>query len=240
MSGAQRLIFAWTAGVLASLLTFSLNPPECRGTAVPEPVPLEPARVADEQRDAIRTYLQVRYDAVVYEKGGPTLMGLAYLPGDGPLIEIEEATLRRLLPDTRFFKTQLATAQVEFPHVPALVSFRPGAAGRDDIRTSLSPEFESPSQKFLWQFLGIAAPTLQARREVALAIARLMAETTYRFSAHFCADPQLVAGRAELWSDTGSRHWRDVDVFSNWRGQVSRVAISNPVDRRVEVTVASF
>jgi hypothetical protein len=35
-------------------------------------------------------------------------------------------------------------------------------------------------------------------------------------------------------------HWRDVDVFSNGRGQVSRVAISNPVDRRVEVTVASF
>ncbi len=240
MSSAQRLIVAWTAGALATLLTFSLNPPERRLTTAPEPVPLAPARVADEPREAIKTYLQVHYDAVVYEEGGHTLMGLAYLPSEAPLVEIEVATLRRLLPDTRFFKTQLATAQIEFPHVQALVSFRPGAAGRDDIRTSLSAEFDSPSHKFLWQFLGIAAPTLQARREVALAIARLMADTTYRFGARLCADPQLVAGRAEIWSDKGRMHWRDVDVFSNGRGQVSRVAISNPVDRRVEVTVASF
>jgi hypothetical protein len=95
VSSAQRLIVAWTAGALASLLTFSLNPPERRGTAAPEPVPLAPARVADEPREAIKTYLQVHYDAVVYQEGGREV-ALAIVAVDGGYhLSVRRAPLRR-------------------------------------------------------------------------------------------------------------------------------------------------
>ncbi len=216
----MRLVVVWMAGALAlaigvrvhSLRHASPSPP---ATSLPPPRPLPVER-------AIADYLRGRYDEVDYRDDGYVVMGLAYVPEEAPpLLEIENEALRRFLPDTRFFKTALAAPFMEYRHVETLVSFR-RTAGRDDIRSCLSPTYGSASGAFLSQFHGVNVSTPEARRALALGIAQLLAEATFRGRAR-PPTTTVVEARAELWH--GRLHWRDIDVLADCYGRVDRVFI---------------
>lgn len=194
-------------------------------TARAMPAPVAPAPPADGAPAAIRSYLRAHFDEVEYRNGGTSLSGWAY--AGAPLVEVRSDRLQRILPGTRFFTTKVLTGQIEFPTIDNLVSFRHGSQ-QDDVRSMLSPPSGRPSHKFFRQFLGVEAPTMRQREEVALALAELLAAAKYEGAAR----PLPSRGgraRAALWA-TGV-HWRDIEIGSNRVGLVHQVFISNPLDR---------
>jgi hypothetical protein len=180
----------------------------------------------DDPHRAIVAYLQAHYDDIEPLDDGYSLTGLAYVAAEAPLVEVQNPVLRRFLPDTRFFKTTLSSPYMEYPRVETLVSFR-RARGRDDIRTCLSPVFHAASQKFIDQFLGLSASTRPSQRELALAIAELLAEITYRGKAR-PSPTGIFDGRAELWHDY--LFWRVVSVTSDFEGHVDRVFVARAIE----------
>ena len=234
MTPALRLVVAWMVCALAVAGWYRARwwqdaEPEVCAAA-------ESAELPIAQHDAITRYLQARYDEVEYRGDGYSVTGLAYIPAEAPLAELRSDLLRRLFPDTRFFKTTLRSAYMEYARVETLVSFR-RLPGGDDIRSCLSLTYGEQSRKFMAQFTGLSAPTLVARRELALALAELLAETVARGSARLSADSVLQA-RAEIWHDR--LHWRDVDVTTDWNGRVDRIVISNPSGRGVDTVISIF
>jgi len=235
MTPALRLVVAWMVCALAVVVWHRVRwwrdaePAPCPGTVRPANLPIA-------QHDAITRYLQARYDEVEYRDDGYSVTGLAYLPWEAPLAELRSDGLRRFFSDTRFFKTTVRSTAKEYPQVETLVSFR-RTRGGDDIRSGLSLTYSEQSRKFMAQFTGVSAPTLVARRELALALAELLAETVAQGSARLPADSVLEA-RAEIWQHR--LHWRDVDVSTDWGGRVDRIVISNPLDHSVDAVISIF
>ncbi|HMF43157.1 MAG TPA: hypothetical protein VKQ32_20940 [Polyangia bacterium] len=235
MSRAYRLIAVWMAGALGTLAVYGAHRLERAESAAPA----QPAPVAlMSPRAAIVKYLEARYDEIEYHPDGYAVTGLAYIPAEAPLSEVSDARLRQFLPDTRFFITTVAAPNFEYREVRTLVSFRPSPRG-DDIRTCLSASFRKLALKFFSQFIGVQAPTLQSRRELALAIAGLLAETMLDGQSHPSAD--LDAGGAEVWYG----HWTpmhafDVDVASDADGRVDRVIVSGAYRHDDDVIVSAW
>jgi hypothetical protein len=233
MTPALRLVVTWMVCALAVAAWYRARwwqdaAEVCAGTS--------PGNLPAAQHDAIKQYLQARYDEVEYRDNAHSVTGLAYIPWEAPLVEVRHEALRRFLPDTRFLKTAVQAPYMEYPRVETLVSFRRGPGG-DDIRSCLSPTYGEPSRKFMAQFTGIFAPTLVVRRELALALAELLAETVGKGSARLSADSVLGA-RAEIWQDR--LHWRNVDVTTDGYGRVNRIVISNPLGRSVDIVISGF
>ena len=232
MTPALRLVVTWMVCALAVAVWYRAR---WRQGAEPEVcVAAQAAELPIAQHDAITRHLQARYDEVDYRDDGYRVTGLAYIPAEAPLAELRSDVLPRFLPDTRFFKTTVRSAYREYPRVETLVSFR-RVPGGDDIRSSLSLTYGEQSRKFMAQFTGVSASTVVARRELALALAELLAETVSRGSARMSADGVLEA-RAEIWQD--GVHWRDIDVTKDWNGRVDRIVISNPLARGVDSVIS--
>ena len=97
---------------------------------------------------AIRKYLEVKYDEVEITDDGHTVYGLAYT--DAPIEEVQLSFAKRM-PGTRFFKTWLEFPAYSFPRVDVLISAKAGKRGYV-VRTCVSPAFDVPSKRFLYQF----------------------------------------------------------------------------------------
>jgi len=235
MTPALRLVVAWMVCALAVAVWHRARGWQDAESA-PRPGTAQRAELPIAQHDAITRYLQARYDEVEYRDDGYRVTGLAYIPAEAPLVEVRHEALRRFFPDTRFFKTSVQAPYMEYRRVETLVSFRRGPGG-DDIRSCLSLTYGKQSHKFMAQFTRVAASTLVARRELALALAELLAGTVARGSARLSADGVLEA-RAEIWR--AGVHWRDVDVTKDWNGRVDRIVISNPLGSGVDLVVSAF
>jgi len=235
---ALRLVVVWMVGALALAAVWCVHvlrdgqPVAAAPARVLSP---PPAPVVDDPRDVIARYLRIRYDGAGY--------GLAY--AGQPLTEIENPTLRRFLPDTRFFATKLHDAVMDGLidlHVDLLVSFKRAPGPANEIRSWPLYAGDGPAHSFLTQFLGISASTWSERRDLALALAQLLAATTDGGSAR-SSTRCFKDTYAELWRGRAPwlsrEHWRDIYVFSD-NGRVSRVAIWNQIDHRLEAKVSSY
>lgn len=235
MSRAYRLIVVWMAGALGTLAVYGTHRLQIAevATVPPAPVPLTPV---DDARAAIVKYLKVRFDEVEYRDDGYAIKGLAYLAGEGLLVEVHEPALTRFLPDTRFFTTKLAAPSLEYPAVRTLVSFRRTVRG-DDIRSCVAIDFTKPSAKFLSQFTDLPVPTRQSQQELALALADLLARTVHRGIARL-ADHSVNGVVAEIWD--GRLHWRNLQLIVSWNGHVDSIILSNPISHGVELVVTNW
>ncbi len=239
MPPALRLVVVWMVGALALAVAWCVHVRRegqpLAAAAAPAPPPAA-APVVDGTRDAITHYLRIRYDGADY--------GFAYT--GQPLTEIENPVLRRLLPDTRFFATKLHHPSEGWTHyfgqVDLLVSFKRAPGPADDIRSWPLYRGDGPALSFLTQFLGISASTWSERRDLALAVAQLLAATTDGGSAR-SSTRCFMDTYAELWRGRapwlGREHWRDIYVFSE-HDRVSRVTIWNQIDHRLEAKVSSY
>jgi hypothetical protein len=236
---ALRLVVVWMVGALALAAAWCVHVLRegQRVAAAPAPVlaPPSPAAPAvDETRGAIARYLRIRYDGAADS--------FAY--AGEPLTEIENSALLRLLPDTRFFATKLhgVLGGLIDLQVDLLVSFKRAPGPADDIRSWPLHAGDGPAHGFLTQFLGISASTWSERRDLALALAQLLAATTDGGSAR-SSTRCFMDTYAELWRGRapwlGREHWRDVYVFSE-NGRVSRVTVWNQIDHRLEAKVSSY
>jgi len=237
MTRAQRLILVWMMGALGSAVAYRLH--ALRGATRAAPPAVTPACAptltaqADEPRAAIGKYLNTRYDEVVRRDGRDVVVGLAYT--GAPLIEVDSEPLRRLLPGARFFTTMLRSGYFQSTEVELLVSFKRTGA-QDDVRTCLSGYFDRPSRKFLSQFLGISATTIEERREATLALAKLLATATLGATARSSTDC-VFDTHAEIWRQ--GLHLRDIVMFSD-HGRVGRIVMVNRIDRSRENIVAAL
>ncbi len=170
---------------------------------------------------AIRDYLSVKYDEVIREHGVVT--GLAYL--DHELTPLSSDTLASLLPDTRFYRTQLANDALEFYSVDLLVAATTLPAGYD-IRATVEPLFDEPSTKFLLLFVGLKAPTAKKQRALAIAIADLFAEVTPEGATRDLGS--AGGGECRVRLSSAGRPWRDIVVAFNKNGKVNRIDLQNP------------
>ena len=225
MTPARLLVVAWMACVFA--LGVWHRPPSPRPR--PRPIRSSPAFALTAQErpadviESIERTLRWRYDEIEYrESGAVVVAGLAYV--GAPLIEVHDDELRRRLPDTRFFKTRLQTGIPHSPEVGLLVSYRRARVG-NDIRSSVASLEGGPSRKFLGQFIGLVAPSVESRRALALAIATLMAASADDGRATMSHN-EADEARAEIWA--GSTHWRDIDVTTDHDGRVSQIVSGVP------------
>ncbi len=197
------------------------RPTEPRLAACPPVLPAYPATF-ETPVHAIARYLSVHYDDIeVRDSGAVVETGLAYSV-DAPIDEVHDELLRRLLPGTHFFRTWLRTGEQHDSTAGAIVSFR-RTRGGDDIR-SFSVTEEGRLRKFLGQFIGVVAPDLRARRELALAIGRLLNEGAGEGTANLAADRDLA--RVQIWR--ADRHWRDIDVTTDHDGRVAELVVLYP------------
>jgi hypothetical protein len=191
----------------------------CRAVVSDVSVPSVPAASADAPFDAIVKYLDTRL--------GETERGIAYR--GALIVAVDSSRLRRLFPDMRFFTTKVHRGALERRDVELLVLIR-RYAGQDVILSSTAATCDSLFHGFLPQFMGVRAPTIESRREVALAMAELLANLVPAGKAH--SSTQWFKGTgAEIWQ--GRRHWRDVEVFTE-SGVVNRIAIGNPSEHRID------
>ena len=174
----------------------------------------------DDCLEVIRGYLSVKYDEVIREPGVVT--GLAYLDQD--LIAVNSAVLAKQLPDTQFYRTQLANDALEFYSVDLLVAATTLPAGYD-IRTTVEPLFDDPSPKFLFLFVGLKARTAKKQRALAFAIADLFAEVTPEGASRDLGSSDRGEYRVQLLS--GGRPWRNIVVAVGKNGIVNRVYLQN-------------
>jgi hypothetical protein len=186
-------------------------------------VPAVPAAsAADAPFDAIVKYLDTGL--------GETERAIAYR--GAPIIAVDSSPLRRLFPDMRFFTTKVHRGELERGVVELLVLIRQ-YAGQDVILSCTAATCARPLDVFLSQFKGVRAPTIESRREVALAMAELLAKLMHAGKAHSSTEWFKGTG-AEIWQ--GRRHWRDVDVLTE-SGVVSGIAIGNPSEHRIDTVV---
>src|SRR5262245_4708397 len=116
MTRAMRLVVVWMAGALALAIGYRVHvlrdaepPPPVASLplALPLPPPL-PFPLPSPPEPAITDYLRAHYDEIEHRDDGYVVTGLAYIPAEAPLVEIDNRLLRDwFLPDTRFFKTEL-------------------------------------------------------------------------------------------------------------------------------------
>jgi len=232
-SPALRLIVVWMAGALFTAVVYRAHQWEEVGHVPKPPPPAAPVPIREGQLGAINRYMQARYDAIEHTRDGAVITGWAYIRGDGSLIEVRNEVLRQFLPERRFFRASLVGVCTETMSV--LVSFH-RAPGGDEISTcALSLGY--PSREFLSQFIGVPAPISLARRQLALAIANLLAEpeawSQARVPSHYVGE-----ARAELWY--GDAHAFDVDLTVDQAGHVDSIAIWNPLEGRVEATATAL
>jgi len=95
----------------------------------------------------------------------------------------------------------------------------------NDIRSSVAPLDGGPSRKFLGQFIGLVAASAQSRRELALAIATLIAASADDGRATMSPN-EADEARARIW--VGATHWRDIDVNTDHDGRVSEIVAVLP------------
>jgi hypothetical protein len=223
MTAARLLVVAWMACVFAIGLWHRPSSTWPWPRLRPRPSRSSPAfalTARDRPADVIEIQrtLRFRYDEIEYrENGAVVVAGLAYV-GEA-LVEIHDDELRRRLPDTRFFKTRLQTGIPHSPEVGLLVSYRRTRAG-NDIRSSVASLEGGPSRKFLGQFIGLVAPSVESRRALTRAMATLMAASADDGRATMSPN-EADEARAEIWA--GSTHWRDIDVTTDHDGRVSQI-----------------
>jgi hypothetical protein len=132
-------------------------------------------------------------------------------PYHGALVEVRDEALQRLLPDVLFF-------EASYP-VGVLVSLKRTSSG-DEVR-SCSLE-DRRFDEFFAQFVGIRLPHLPARRQLAFALAKLLADLHAEGRGSVGWGDGRGA-RAEIW--LGDLHWRAVEVTADDDGRVSRIAV---------------
>ena len=120
---------------------------------------------------AIRKYLEVKYDDVEITDDGHTVYGLAYT--DAPIEEVQLSFAKRM-PGTRFFKTWLRFPSYSFNRVEVLVSAKAGKRGYV-VRTCVSPAFDVPSDRFLYQFKGLVIRGHDEQKEFARSLTQSLA-----------------------------------------------------------------
>src|SRR5213075_1881278 len=111
---------------------------------------------------------------------------------------VDSSRLRRLFPDMRFFTTKVHRGALERRDVELLVVIRQ-YAGQDISLSCTAAACARPIYGvFLWQFMGVRASTIESRREVALAMAELLAKLIPTGKAH--SSTQWFKGTgAEIW-----------------------------------------
>lgn|SRR5262245_4028519 len=226
MNASLRLVVAGMAGILVTAVAYRAHQWQEADDALRRRLPPMPTLIAaapipirEGQLDAIGRDLATRFP-IEPRRGTDVNAGWSYTPGDRSLLEVRSEALRRFLPDTRFFRTTLLGPDVTLESL--LVSFERKPEW-DDIRTC-AMSLDYPHQ-FLSQFIGVPAPTVQARRELAVAVAELLAFPgaggRARVSAHAVGDE----ARAELWY--GDLHGFDIVITSGSSGRVDRITMSN-------------
>lgn len=85
-----------------------------------------------------------------------------------------------LLPEYRFFKTQLTTSYEEYPYVDVIAAI--SAQDHADVRILVSPTFTPDSPEFLELFYGLRVDDADERRRLAESIARMFASITFQGS----------------------------------------------------------
>lgn len=91
-----------------------------------------------------------------------------------------DSSLASLLPNYRFFKTQLTTSYLEYTFVDVIVAIN--ARDHADIRILLSPTFTPESPEFLELFFGLRVEDVDERRKVAETIAKMFESITFQGS----------------------------------------------------------
>jgi len=145
-------------------------------------------------------------------------------PKDEVLVAIEAEGLTERLPGVRFFKSKLTTPYFEYPVVSVLVA----TAKRDDVYSStvcFSPMYEDVPQSFLALFVGLHGDDKTARRDLAEAVAKLLAEITPQGRAE-SGRASATSAVAHVYS--GERIWRSVQVDYDTDGVVQGVKVINP------------
>jgi len=200
------------------------RPTEPRMAACPPILPGHSA--AFETPDhAIRRYLRVHYDDIdVRDSGAVVETGLAYVD-EAPLDEVHYDLLRRFLPRTRIFRTWLRTGVHHDLTADTIVSFRRTPEG-DDIRSWAVTE-EGRLRKFLGQFIGVVAPDLRARRDVAMAIATVLSADLDNPTANLAVDPKRP-DLTRVQVRRGEWHWCDIDVVTDHDGRVAQLVFRDP------------
>jgi hypothetical protein len=140
---------------------------------------------------------------------------------EAPLVAVEDATLRRVLPDTHFFVTRVVACDHLDPF-PVVVSYT-RAAGSDDVRAIQVVEFVRSSRRFLSQFLGIRAPTTEERGALTLAIAQLFARTMADGHAHSSTVDFVETEDAEFWF--GDERREIIMLFVGAHGRIRGIEV---------------
>ncbi len=137
---------------------------------------------------------------------------------------IDQPVLRRLLPDTTFYRAVLWTGQSEYMELQTLIATTNTSAGFVTVHCP-SPTWSETPREFLAVFHGLAASTLAERRDLVTSIAQLLAQITYKGRVEaVSATPDMVS--AELWH--GHLHWRDVCITFSADNTVAHVWVTNP------------
>lgn len=133
---------------------------------------------ADEPiEQAMRSYLAVRFDEFEVTKQGRRVYGLAY-DADQEIAIVQNEKLRRLMPNTTFYRTILVTPAYEAPEVPVLLSVSRLDNGMD-IRSCIARFWGKPSAKFLGQFEYPRVQSEVEARQFAEGVAELFAGITH-------------------------------------------------------------
>lgn len=91
-----------------------------------------------------------------------------------------DSSVAALLPNYKFFKTQLTTSYLEYTFVDVIVAIN--ARDHADIKVLLSPTFTPESQEFFELFYGLGAKDVDERRKLSQTIARMLESITFQGS----------------------------------------------------------
>jgi hypothetical protein len=143
------------------------------------------------------------------------------------VVALHAPLLRRELPGTQFFLTELATGLYEYPRAETLVAASQ-KDGKVRIQVCLSPVFTDTPEEFLTQFRGLQAKTAEKRRLLGEAIARLFQKITYRGELRN-GDFQQPGPSIELWHN--GHFWREVLFDFDQEGVLRSVTLANPKEK---------
>jgi hypothetical protein len=198
--------------------------------------PPDPDKAAEA---AVRRYVAKKYASVKDQDGERVVFGLAY-NSKAPLKPLKVSELGPFLPNTRFFVTRLDFPAWCYLRVELLIAVTPSDSGNgsgndsgDDVRTCLSPTFAAASAKFLDLFGDISTKTDDDRKRLAIGIGKLFAAVTHEGQAR---RPSVGSGTAEIQLWNAKRHWRDITLVFDNKGNVQRVSIHKTERQRQNST----
>lgn len=172
------------------------------------------------REQAVRSYLQVKYDEFDETDDGRRIYGPAYDP-TAPLEAVKVEEFERFLPTTTFSRTMLDTPYFEYPKLEVIVAVTKSGE-KYDVRSCVSPLFAAPSPKFLYLIRGKGAMSDEQRRNLAVGMGKLLAAVTYKGQTKNAKIGNRLAS-VELWH--GDLHWRDIEVCFDERNRVEFVFV---------------